>query len=270
MGKALLPPSQGAPDAPFPLLVLEQTTLLADSRAIAQRLAIEHRSFFRLITTYLQEMEADFGKVRFEIAASGKTHQPQKYALLTEDQTYAYLSYAQNTEAARTGKRLLVKAFAQARARLRDQTPSHTVSEAMRPRALENLRTVPQGYFSVMGELFKHIYHLEALINEALDAQAMLEISVGQHWSRYAREVLGITEQERRAYRHRCQDGRLVNAWAYPLRCVYEFATWLWDDDFPKHFRSYQQYRATHLRIAAPSQQCLEAPCPPDKGTKKR
>ena|SRR5947209_12895862 len=34
----------------------------------------------------------------------------------------------------------------------------HKLSDAMKPRALENLHRVPEGYFSVMGELFRHLF----------------------------------------------------------------------------------------------------------------
>jgi hypothetical protein len=44
-----------------------------------------------------------------------------------------------------------------------------TQTDTFRPRALENLHRVPDGYFSVMGELFKHLYNLEALFNRSLD-----------------------------------------------------------------------------------------------------
>lgn len=96
------------------LVVIEEAVPLADSREIARQLGADHRSFFRLITNYQQEIEEDFGKVRFQIAPSGKTNQPQRYVLLTEDQTYAYMSYSQNTPEARRCKRFLVKAFAEA------------------------------------------------------------------------------------------------------------------------------------------------------------
>ena len=58
-----------------------------------------------------------------------------------------------------------------------------------------DLHRVPDGYFSVMGELFKHLYNLESLFNRSLDENAMIEISVGLRWSRYAREVVGIPDQ---------------------------------------------------------------------------
>src|SRR5260370_34026861 len=65
----------------------------------------------------------------------------------------------------------------------------HRLSDAMKPRALENLHRVPEGYFSVLSELFRHLYNLEAIMDQALDGEAILEESVGLHWSRYAREL---------------------------------------------------------------------------------
>src|SRR5258706_1733776 len=44
----------------------------------------------------------------------------------------------------------------------------HQLSEAMKPRGLENLHRVPDGYFSVMGELFRHLHNLEAIMDQAL------------------------------------------------------------------------------------------------------
>src|SRR6185503_10186954 len=108
------------------LVTIENNVPLADSREIAKELGIEHRSFFKMILEYQQEIEEDFGQLRFEIAVkSGNRGGAQpKYALLTEDQTYAYLAYSQNTPQARTCKRTLVKAFAEARKRLQTLTAS--------------------------------------------------------------------------------------------------------------------------------------------------
>lgn len=104
------------------LVVIDDEDIpLADSRQVAEELGIEHRSFFKLITEYQEEVEEDFGKVRFEIAPSGKTNQSQKYAKLTEDQSYVYLAYSQNTPQARACKRNLVKAFAEARSLLTEK-----------------------------------------------------------------------------------------------------------------------------------------------------
>ena len=61
---------------------------------------------------------------------------------------------------------------------------------------------MPDGYFSVMGELFKHLYNLEALFHRSLDERAMIEISIELRWAKYARKVLNISDQHRCKYAH--------------------------------------------------------------------
>jgi BRO family protein len=120
----------------------------------------------------------------------------------------------------------------------------HRLSDAMKPRALENLHRVPEGYFSVLSELFRHLYNLEAIMDQALDGEAILEESVGWHWSRCAREELEIPDQERIKYLHLCPNGRTVWAWAYPNIYLTAFTKWLWGEYFPTHFPTYQYHRA--------------------------
>jgi hypothetical protein len=138
-------------------------------------------------------------------------------------------------------------------AQSRPPVPSvRTFTDTFHPRALENLHRVPDGYFSVMGELFKHLYNLEALFNRSLDEHAMIEISVGLRWSKYAREVLGIPEQHRCRYAHVCQGERIEQVWAYALQYVTTLDTWLWEVYFPQHFPEYERYRARYIGLPMP------------------
>lgn len=93
-----------------------------DSRLIAEQLDVEHKNTRELILKYQDDFE-EFGKVLFETEASGKTNQPQKFALLNEDQSYLLLTYTQNTTQARELKKRLVQAFADARRRSRESSP---------------------------------------------------------------------------------------------------------------------------------------------------
>jgi phage regulator Rha-like protein len=108
------------------LVTIENKVPLADSREIAEQLGIEHESFFKMVKQYEEEVSKDFGQVRFEIGLGtpGRGGKAPKWALLTEDQSYVYLAYSQNTEQARGCKRLLVKAFAEARAELTQAAPA--------------------------------------------------------------------------------------------------------------------------------------------------
>jgi anti-repressor protein len=97
----------------------ENGILLVDSRLLAQELGIQHRSFYqKLILKYQKEIEEDWGVVRFESAKPLENSQggrPEKYAYLTEQQSYLVLTYSKNTLEARQCKRKLVKAFTKAK-----------------------------------------------------------------------------------------------------------------------------------------------------------
>jgi len=99
----------------------------------------------------------------------------------------------------------------------------------------------------VLSELFRHLYNLEAILDQALHGEAILEESVGLHWSRYAREVLEIPDQARIKYLHLCPNGRPVWAWAYPNTYLTAFTKWLWGEYFPKHFPTYHYHREHYL-----------------------
>ena len=85
----------------------------ADTRLLAQHLGILHRSVFRLVLDYRPDFEA-FGKVRFENAPS-PSGQPERFALLNEDQAYLLLTYSRNSAKVRALKVKMVKAFAEVR-----------------------------------------------------------------------------------------------------------------------------------------------------------
>lgn len=104
--------------------------LLVDSRLLAEELGIQHRSFYqKLILKYRQEIEEDWGVLRFEIAKLSKGSQggrPEQFALLTEQQSYLVLTYSKNTDQARQCKRNLVKAFDEAKKLIEKVIPAQT------------------------------------------------------------------------------------------------------------------------------------------------
>lgn len=100
------------------LVIIKDNTPLADSREIANQLNIDHQNFFAMIKKYQTEVEKDFGviQIKTDLPPKGsKGGRPSKYALLTENQSYAYLTYSDNTKEARECKRKLVTNFATAR-----------------------------------------------------------------------------------------------------------------------------------------------------------
>ncbi len=105
--------------------------LLVDPRLLAQELGVQHRSFYqKLILKYQQEIEEDWGFLRFEIAKISEPSQrgrPENYALLTEQQSYLLLTYSKNTVQARQCKRNLIKAFDEAKKLIKEVIPAQNL-----------------------------------------------------------------------------------------------------------------------------------------------
>lgn len=100
-----------------PCNVLQLTLVKAEPRADTRLLAIhmgkKHRSIFALVQANKSDFD-EFGKVRFEIAPS-PSGQPEKFAMLNEDQAYLLLTYARNNPKVRALKVKMVAAFRDAR-----------------------------------------------------------------------------------------------------------------------------------------------------------
>jgi phage regulator Rha-like protein len=114
--------AQAAPVAADVAVVVQEGEPRVDSRQLAGPLGVPHSSLYRLLKRY----KADFGAldhVGFEIQHGG-ARRPQgggmreRYAMLTEDQSYLLLAYTKNTPEARALKQRLVLAFRAARDRL--------------------------------------------------------------------------------------------------------------------------------------------------------
>ena len=84
-----------------------------DSRLMAGHLGVKHPHLFEQVKNYKADFEA-LGLLRFQTgkACGGR---PEKFVLLTEDQSYLLLTYSKNTKQVRALKLNLVKAFREAR-----------------------------------------------------------------------------------------------------------------------------------------------------------
>ena len=91
-----------------------------DSRILAEHLGVQSETVMRLLKNYTDDFKA-FGILRFEIGEIVGRGQPEKFAMLNEDQSYLLLAYSRNTAKVRSLKVKLVKAFGEAR-RNRDLT----------------------------------------------------------------------------------------------------------------------------------------------------
>ena len=84
-----------------------------DSRVIAKQLGVKNVNTRELVEQYLADFEG-FGQLPFQTEVGYRTQgggNPEKYALLNEDQAYLLLTYSKNTPQARALKIRLVRAF---------------------------------------------------------------------------------------------------------------------------------------------------------------
>lgn len=86
----------------------------ADTRLLAQHLGNQHKNVFELVKDYRADFE-QFGILRFQTEEIQGRGQPEKFALLNEDQAFLLLAYSRNTAKVRALKVKMVAAFREAR-----------------------------------------------------------------------------------------------------------------------------------------------------------
>jgi len=145
-------------------LVATKAEPRVDSRLLAQHLGNKHHSVFLLLKNYRADFE-QFGILRFQTEVIASRGQPEKFALLNEDQAHLLLTYSRNTAKVRALKVQLVKAFAQARraaaVRQMDYLPAY---HAMQERIHELAQGSPNEHFLHM--------NVNKLVNKAAGVEA--------------------------------------------------------------------------------------------------
>jgi phage regulator Rha-like protein len=231
------------------LITVAQSVPLADSREIALTLGIEHRSFFKMILEYQAEIEQDFGPLRFEIAVKegNRGGEQPRYALLTEEQTYAYMSYSKNTVQARACKRLLVRAFTEVKTRLQ-QTKSavHTFLDTLRKRTQANEGRVPHHLFDLGCESLREMSHAEPRLRLQIPDDADVLNSIKRcFWN--DREKLGIPLSARQTYKSISPSGRKSQTYACSIEHLHTFRQWFHNDYLVERFPVYLRNRARRI-----------------------
>lgn len=109
-------PDNGSTIAELPCLELTNTTTEArvSTQQLARHLGNKHRSLFELVQNHRADFE-QLGILRFQTGVNGGRGQPEKFAMLNEDQATLALAYSKNTKRVRDLKVKLVKAFSMAR-----------------------------------------------------------------------------------------------------------------------------------------------------------
>jgi len=155
-----------------------------DSRLVAKSLGIKHKAFSETIGKYLEELE-ELGKVPFQTEASGKTNQPQKYAMLNEDQAIFASTLSRNTRKVVVFKLALTKAFAQARKKGQEQH-SYINANFVQRLKLNRERTLPE-HWTVLEQLDKEAWHFRLDMTQLIHT-AKPDVSVGLKWSNYLKK----------------------------------------------------------------------------------
>ncbi|MGD9152403.1 MAG: Rha family transcriptional regulator [Gammaproteobacteria bacterium] len=109
------------------LVILENKIPLTTSLIISEQTELEHRSIFRMIKKYENDLK-EFGVLRFEIAKP-KTGRPLDFAKLNEEQTSLLIMYLKNTEKVRFFKKLINKQFHQMKKKLLQVELNHNNQE---------------------------------------------------------------------------------------------------------------------------------------------
>lgn len=92
-----------------------------DSRTIAEALGNTHQHVRQTLAKFSDDFRR-LGILPFETGEIRGRGQPERYALLNEDQCYLLLAFSRNTTKVRELKVALVRAFSEARARCRRTT----------------------------------------------------------------------------------------------------------------------------------------------------
>ena len=190
-------------------LVATKTEPRVDSRLLAQHLGNQHHSVFLLLKNYRADFE-QFGILRFQTEVIAGRGQPEKFALLNEDQTHLLLTYSRNTAKVRALKVQLVKAFAQARraaqVRQMDYLPAY---HAMQERIHELAQGSPNEHFIHM--------NVAKLVNKAagVDAGQRLEAPLPVQSFLVVAQMLAAQAVQGATDRHEIQG--LVKAALAPL-----------------------------------------------------
>ena len=116
---------------------------VVDSRLIADRLDIDHKSFIKTVRKYQTKVEQRFGCIRFEISSiqmpKGGTREEVSHAYLTEDQANTIMTFSKNTEVVIDCKLDLVESFSKAREIIKQFAIPQTRAEALRLAAMNQI-----------------------------------------------------------------------------------------------------------------------------------
>jgi Phage regulatory protein Rha (Phage_pRha) len=217
--------------------------LVVDSRLIAERLGIEHRSFLENIDTYQTQIEQAFGILRFETAKIDGPGRPPRYALLNEDQATFLMTLSRNTDEVIALKIELVQKFSKAKQLLRLLSgPTTTVltHTTIYVKRLENMRdhSVDDHLWTTFREGAEVLLLVERSYRVPVDQMDLCDGSIGSHWSQFRQ-----TQNWQRpvgSYEHIFRDRRGPRECkAYDVAELPHFKRWLREEYVTGHLPEY-------------------------------
>lgn len=188
--------------------------LYVDSRLVAERLGIEHRSFLETLDSYESQIREAFGVLRFQTAKplGTKGGRPLRYALLNEDQATFVMTLSRNSPEVVQCKVDLVQSFAKAKKLLQSQRRD-TVNQI--PYWYQRIRLalsdtelpLQSGYFCAYEQMMTFFSQLEGRLgyvvpdlNPADGRYLVPDISIGQGFNRFLRSDDEIAVHARKVF----------------------------------------------------------------------
>lgn len=217
--------------------------LVVDSRLVAQELDIEHRNFLETIQKYQKEAEQAFGVLRFQTAkpqAGSLGGRPEKFVLLTEEQATFYMTLSRNTPEVVQLKLKLVKAFFDAKRKLRGEGFAERQTTTIYIQRLQNMsdHIIDDDVWTAFREGAEILLMVETVYKVPVSQMDLCDGSIGIQWKEYRKEI-GLTDPNRK-YIHKFRDHRpdaFPNAFEYSE--LPTFKKWLREIYVPIHLPKY-------------------------------
>jgi prophage antirepressor-like protein len=113
----------------------------------------------------------------------------------------------------------------------------------------DNVHLIPHNYFSVITELYVRLYAMlekvgYSIPDKAPDGKSIcVDISVGKYFSKYLKEIDSELWNKHKTYKHHYPDGRMVDAYMYPIEALPLFINYVSERWIFEHAEEYFKKR---------------------------
>ncbi len=110
-------------------------------------------------------------------------------------------------------------------------------------RYIANQSAVPVGHFSILAEMITLLIGPMEAMGYTLPENMLPDISMGRMFCKWLREAHGLDTDSLPTYWHAYEDGRRIQAKAYPEELLHHFRRHFRDEWFPRHAAEYFRKR---------------------------